>query len=97
MSLPVRIFLSWAHESTASSEVVPDPQSALSKLSVQPAMKLSLPSASRALVRLGHRLQSLLSSLKEWVPEQSPALVPIAIRTGRHTRGPVGRRPYRGG
>lgn len=59
-------------------------------------MKLSLHSASLLLARLGQSLQSLQDSLKGWVPQQAPVLVPIPIRADRRTRGPVGRHPYRG-
>lgn len=58
-------------------------------------MKLSLPSASFLLARLGQSLQSLQESLKGWVPQQAPVLVPIPIRVDRRKRAPVGRRPYR--
>ncbi len=60
-------------------------------------MKLSLPSASLLLARLGQSLQSLQESLKGWVPQQAPVLVPIPIRADRRKRAPVGRRPYRDG
>ena len=59
-------------------------------------MKLSLRSAFLVLARLGESLQSLKESLRGWVPQQAPVLVPIPIRTERRTRGPVGRHPYRG-
>jgi len=60
-------------------------------------MKLSSRFASLVLARLGRSLQSLQESLKGWVPQQAPALVPIPIRADRRTRGPVSRHPYRGG
>jgi hypothetical protein len=59
-------------------------------------MKLSLHSASLLLARLGQRLQSFLESLKGWVPQRAPVLVPLPIRANRRTRGPVGRHLYRG-
>ena len=60
-------------------------------------MNLSLRSAALALAWLRQNLQSLHMCLEGWVPHEAPALVPIPIRTGRQTRGPVGRDPYRGG
>jgi len=60
-------------------------------------MKLSSRFASLVLARLGRSLQSLQESLKGWVPQQAPALVPIPIRTDRRTRAPVSRHPYQGG
>jgi hypothetical protein len=55
-------------------------------------MKLSSRFTSLLLARLGRNLQSLQESLKGWVPQQAPALVPIPIRSD-----PVRRHPYRGG
>ena len=58
-------------------------------------MKLSLRSAFLVLARLGQSLQSLQESLRGWAPQPAPVLVPVRIRAGRRTRGPVGRNPYR--
>ena len=60
-------------------------------------MKLSAGFASLVLSRLGQSLPSLQESLKGWLPQQAPVLVPIPIRADRRTRGPVVRRPDRGG
>jgi hypothetical protein len=59
-------------------------------------MKLSSRFASLVLARLGRSLQSLQESLKGWVPQQAPVLVPIPIRAAHRTRGPVSRHPCRG-
>ena len=59
-------------------------------------MKLSLPSASFLLARLGQSLQSLQESLKGWVPQQAPVLVPIPIPAERRTRQSERRHPARG-
>ena len=60
-------------------------------------MKLSPRFASLVLSRLGQSLQSLQESLKGWLPQRAAVLVPIPIQADRRTRGPVRRRPYRGG
>lgn len=60
-------------------------------------MKLSSHFAPLVLARLGRSLRSLQESLKGWVPQQAPALVPIPIRADRRTRAPASRHPYRGG
>jgi hypothetical protein len=60
-------------------------------------MKLSLRPASLVLARIGQSLQSLQASLRGWTPQPAPVLAPIRIRAERHTGGPVGRHPYRGG
>ena len=59
-------------------------------------MKLSSRFASLVLARLGRSLQSLQESLKGWVPQQAPVLVPIPIRADRRTRGSVRRHPVPG-
>jgi hypothetical protein len=91
----VRNFLSWNLERAASSEVVSDAQSSASTLSDLAAMKLSLRPASLVLARLGQSLQSLQESLKGWVPQQAPVLVPIRITANRRIRAPVSRHPWR--
>ena len=58
-------------------------------------MKLSLHSASLLLARLRQSLQSLQESLKGWLPQQVPVLVPLPIQADRRTRGQVGRHLYR--
>lgn len=60
-------------------------------------MKLSSRFVSYLASRLGPSLQSLQESLKGWVPQHAPAIVPIPIHANRRTRGPVSRPPYRGG
>jgi hypothetical protein len=59
-------------------------------------MKLLFRSVSLVLASIGQNLQSLQASLKGWVPQRVPVLVPIPIQTDRRARGPVGRHPYRG-
>jgi hypothetical protein len=93
----VRVFQSQTHGNSASSEVLPDAHSRVSALCALPAMKLSPRFASRVLSRLGQSLQSLQESLKGWLTQRAPVLVPIPIRADRRTRGPVARRPCRGG
>ena len=56
-------------------------------------MNVLLRPAALALAWIRQSLQLLQVSLKGWVPQRAPALVPIPIRAGRHTRGPVGRYP----
>ena len=60
-------------------------------------MKLSSRFVSYLVSRLGPSLQLLQESLKGWLPQQAPALVPIPIQANRRTRGPVSRHPCRGG
>ena len=93
----VRIFLSWNHKNAASFEVSTNAHSTLSKFCVLRTMKLSSRFVSYLVSRLGPSLQLLQESLKGWLPQQAPALVPIPIRANRRTRGPVSRHPYRGG
>lgn len=56
-----------------------------------------LPSpVSLVLVRLGRALQSLQRSMKTWVPQPAPELVPIPIRVDRRHGENIQRDRYRG-